>query len=143
MPDWLYLLIGVVYFALLAWALDADNRAERRFFADLKLRPPVSDHELVTRYFGSQIPPEIPIRIRRILEEQFGFPVDRLLPDDDFMKLYADLDLSNMASEFENEFDLTLENEELESCNPTLRGLSELVAERSRVLRTYSLRSIH
>jgi acyl carrier protein len=128
MPDWLYLLIAVVYFALLAWALDADCRAERRFFADLKLRPPVSDQELVTRYFGSQMPPEIPIRTRRILEQQFGFPVDRLLPDDDFMKLYEDLDLNNMALAFEEEFGLTLQNEDLERSNLTLRTLSELVA---------------
>jgi acyl carrier protein len=72
------------------------------------------------------MPPEIPVRIRRVVGTQLGLPIERLLPDDEFMVVFGDLDFYELILEVEEEFGTKLDKHQLN--NPqTLRGLSELV----------------
>ena len=126
MPDWLILLLVLVVAVILATFVDPESRAERRYCKELKLRPPVSDEELVSRFFGPEMPPEIPIRIRRLVGTQLSLPVDRLLPDDEFMVVFGDLDFYELILEVEEVFGAIRDKYHINDPQ-TIRGLAELV----------------
>lgn len=124
--EWYYFVPIVIAIGLLGAFLDPESRAERRYCNELKPRSPVSDEELVSRYFGSDMPPEIPIGIRRIVGTQLGIPVDRLLPDDEFMVVFGDMDFYELILEVEEEFGEIRDKYQINDPQ-TIRGLAESV----------------
>jgi len=102
--------------------------AEWRFSRDYEARSPLSDEQMIREYFSeSNIDPQIPIRIRRIFGHQFQLDSERLRPDDDFGAIYADLDFVEFFNEVEQEFDITISNDEACAIKGTILALSELV----------------
>lgn len=75
---------------LLACWLDPCQREGRKFEAELTTREPVSDAEMVARYFATdEVAPEIPAKARRVFAQYMPYPAEKLLPDDDFMFYFA------------------------------------------------------
>lgn len=102
--------------------------AEWRFVRDYETRETLTDQQMIHQYFSeSGIDPQIPIRIRRIFGHQFQLDPERLRPDDDFGAIYADLDFVEFFNEVEEEFGVTISNDEACAIKGTISALSELV----------------
>jgi acyl carrier protein len=95
---------------------------------ELRQRVPVPDDELVPRFFpDTGMSPEVPIRIRMLFAEWLGYPVDRLLPDDDFAFILDDLDAAPLIEELERLFGIIISEADAEATLPSIRSVSELV----------------
>ena len=83
---------------------------------------------MIREYFSeTNIDPQIPIRIRRIFGHQLQLDSERLRPDDDFGAIYADLDFVEFVYEVEEEFGVTISNEETSGMKGTIAALSALI----------------
>ncbi len=107
----------------------------RRAFAG---RRPLSDDEFFQTYFGgSGMAKEIPIRVRRILEENLDADMSRLAKEDDFTKnlkfLFAFDSLADVAivQAVEKEFGIAISDEEamaMHTVNDIVVGVSRHLA---------------
>ena len=115
--------------ALLVWWLDPNARRERRFTTKLKVREPLSDAAMVSRYFATDdIVPETPGRVRRLFAKQMGYPADKLLPDDDLTFYWYDLDMIELMKELEVDFGIEITDKDAEGTPCTIRDVSLLVS---------------
>jgi acyl carrier protein len=130
--------LGTFGLIALSWLLirlfDRDACRARKFDAELRLRPAISDDTLAATYTSnSAVPIDLVIRVRRLFAEGMGYPVDRLLPDDDFSFLSFDWDDSDLIEALEKEFGIEIDDANVEATPKTIRQVSELV-ERLRVI---------
>jgi len=116
--------------AVVVWLFDPQIRRWRRFKAELRRREPLPDDVLVSQYFvGSEIPADLPGRVRRLFAEHMGYPAEKLLPDDDFS--WEELDCSPLIKAIESEFAIEFTKGELELTAFTIRAVSALVAAKA------------
>lgn len=127
------LLAVLAIVAVLFWLFDPNIRRGRAFTAELAIREPMPDDELFGRHFAAEeAAPDVPGRVRRLFALHTGYPADKLLPDDDLMFFWADLDMNDLICDIEREFGITIANEDAASvpaCN--IRAVSQLVFRKS------------
>ena len=99
-----------------------------RYFGD---RQPLSDDDFYIQYFEKQgIPKKIPVKIRKIFENQFGADFSRISNTDDFstdMKFiwgFDSLGDVEIIIAIEEEFDIKIENEEAEK----MKSIQDIVS---------------
>jgi acyl carrier protein len=120
--QWLLGLLGIKSIDLL-WPSE-----EWRFHRDYETRSLLTDEEMIREFFSdSNIDPQIPIRIRRIVGHQFELDFQRLRPFDDFGAIYADLDFVEFFDEIEDAFGIAISNDESSLTKGTIAALSELI----------------
>ena len=121
----------LVVLLLLLWRFDPDQRRFRRFDSQLANREPLPDAELVARFFATDsVPPKIPPQVRLLFASHMGYPAEKLLADDDFALLWAELDLVELIEELESGFSIDLSNSDVERTPFTIRAVSLLVASK-------------
>lgn len=114
----------VVMITIFMWL----TRPFRAFEKELKLRTPVPDDKLAALYFeGSTIPPDVPVRVRRLFAKHTSYEFDRLLPDDDLMFFWEDLDGAPLIEDIEREFGVTISAVDAETTKCTIREVAKLV----------------
>lgn len=130
--------LGIAVFAVavgvgmfLWWLLDPNEQRGRAFEAEMVARSPLTDAELVSRYFaGGELATQVPIAVRRIFAEHTTYPAEKLLPDDDLTFFWAELDAAEMIGELESAFGVTFSAAEVERTPCTIRAVSRLVASK-------------
>ncbi len=122
-------LAGLVW--LLVWRLDPNLRRGREYEAELATREPVSDEELVSRYFATcALDSEVPVRVRRVFAKHMAYPTQKLLPDDDLEFFWAELDMVELVEELESGFGIVITQADTERTPCTIRAVSLLVASK-------------
>jgi acyl carrier protein len=107
------------------WFLDA---GEREFNEAYRSRKPLSDDAMIELYFqDSPIDPNVAITVRKITAEQLQYERERLLPDDDFMFVFAEVDAIEFIMELEEAFDIEIPDSDSSKTPPTIRAMAELV----------------
>jgi hypothetical protein len=131
----MWLLVGVyvgflgVFVLLVCW-LDPTQRRERRYNAELAARKPMADEEMVSTYFAEgTITPHVPGQVRRVIAQHMGYPAEKLLPDDDLMFYWAEVDTVELVKELEALFGITIPDVSAEGTTFTVRAISLLVEE--------------
>lgn len=122
---------AVIVFAVLVallWTLfDPDERRRKSFEQQLTAREPVNDAEVHQRFFGSNVPCSVPGSVRRILAAHMDYPADKILPDDDLMFFWRELDLVHLFNDLEQEFNIRITQSDIKDCICTLRWFVDLV----------------
>lgn len=96
----LVILLGPTPF-MTVWPLVSSE--ERARWRRLRQRPTLADEAFIERFYaGSGIPPDIPLRLRRIYADELA--MDNLWPEDKAVEFYPDLDLVELLYEVEEEF---------------------------------------
>jgi acyl carrier protein len=134
---WEYLGVATVVLiaVLLMWWLDPNQRRFRQYDQELATREPLPDAELVTRYFATDdVSPDIPPKVRRVFANYMLYPVEKLLPDDDFGLFWDELDMVDLIKELESEFGIVISRLDTERSPCTIRAVSLLVARKVRRL---------
>jgi hypothetical protein len=127
-PEFVVLAILVVVMPLWWW-LDPSRRRAVAFNAELVAREPLSDNDMLSRYFAlDDVSPDIPGEVRRVFAEHTGYVAEKLLPDDDLNAFWADIDQSDLIKELESFFGITFKKADVERTPCTIRAVSMLVA---------------
>jgi acyl carrier protein len=104
--------------------------AERKFYAEYRARAPISDEEMIAKFFYDvTIAPTIPARVRHVFGRELGLEPERILPDDDFMQIYAEFDLGEIVLEVEEEFGICIENDIASTMKGSVRDIAVLVQQ--------------
>jgi hypothetical protein len=83
--------------------------AERMYFEELRRRPDLTDEQFYDTFFaGSQIPKEIPVRLRRLYQEIFGYDFSALNPNDNIALIFDFVDFADVLYRIEREFGLKI-----------------------------------
>lgn len=128
--EWTAIVFVIVFTVLgvIVWALlDPDEQRSKYFNKLLASRAPVSDKELYDRFFGDDMPCDIPASVRRILAHYMDYPADKILPDDDLMFYWRELDLVDVFRDLEDEFSIRISQADLTVSACTVRSFSDLV----------------
>jgi hypothetical protein len=107
-----------------------DSRVEREFEGKLEAREPMSDEEMVSRFFEvGEVLPIVPGPVRRVFASHFDYPADKLLPDDDISVSWIcrECDMADFVEELEAEFGVTLAPGQFEWLPFSIRGMSRQV----------------
>src|SRR5436190_8867912 len=103
---------GLIFWLVIKYEL-LDSAGERRFNAAYRTRVPMSDEEMLERFYaGSSIDRTIPARVRRIFGEQLQYDPERLHPDDDFMFILAEIDCVELIMEIEGAFEIQISDDD-------------------------------
>jgi hypothetical protein len=87
----------------------AGNESERAYEVELRRRPQLNDDDFYERFYaGSDVPKDIPIRLRQVYEKAMGDDVSGLHPQDNFAAIYDGLDFSVILCRVEREFNLKI-----------------------------------
>ncbi len=128
------LLVLILFFAaiwLCVWFFDPDMRQQRRYEAQLRSRAVLGDDAFYRESFGtSSIPKHIPVQLRKIYAEEFGYPVEKVRLDDDFRFIMNEWDASHLIQCIEKQFGLAISDEELERLDSSLATMVRFVASR-------------
>jgi hypothetical protein len=129
-------LFVLLIISLVTYLFDPEVRRGRAFKNALRSRDPVSDEEFLACWFpDARMPAEVPTTVRRVFGKYFGLAPKQLHPDDDFIIIVGELDISDLFVLLERECGVLFEKKELESTWPlTIRAFSDLVC-RIRVRR--------
>jgi hypothetical protein len=126
---------AVIVFAVLVallWTLfDPDERRRKSFELQLTVREPVNDSEVHQRFFGSNVPCTVAGSVRRILATHTGYPAAKILPDDDLIFFWRELDLVRVFNDLEEEFNIRITQSDIRRCTCTLRSFVDLVVRLS------------
>jgi hypothetical protein len=108
--------------------LSPNVRDERRYKATMASRNAVDDEELFGRYFGpDEVAANIPGLVRQIIAKEMGYPAEKMLPDDDLMFYWAEVDGIYLIREIEEMFGVEISQADAEQTMMTIRGISGLV----------------
>ena len=140
MPDAVWTVGAVAATIAAAFAVaalvDPELRWRRAYAAEIRRRPPVPDAELFDRFFaGSDVPPDVPARVRRLLAAEAGYPADKVLPDDDFTCHWCELDGRPFLDAVEREFGVRWGADDVARTPATVRGVSRFVTDARRTRR--------
>lgn len=81
------------------------SSTERAYETERARRPQLDDAAFYdTFYAGTEVPQDIPIRYRRLLEAILGENLAGLWPDDNIAAIYDDLDFADVIYRIEREF---------------------------------------
>jgi acyl carrier protein len=121
-------LLLLVLVGLFSCRLDPVSRWAREFQRTVSARQPLSDEELASIFSTPEtIDPRIPIRVRQMLAKHTGYPVEKLLPDDDLTPFWDELDALDLILDLEETFDIQIDTHEAERTRCTIRAVSELI----------------
>jgi hypothetical protein len=107
-------------------------REEREFEARLAAREPMSDEEMLSRFFEvGEVLPEVPGPVRRALADFCDYPAEKLQPDDDLgvSWAYREVDMADFFEGLEEEFGIKLVGAEEQGLPFSIRGLSHQVTK--------------
>jgi acyl carrier protein len=108
-------------------------RPERHAQRALMRRSRLDDQAFYDRFYGgTNIPEDIPIRLRRIYAEQFGQEWIKVYPQDDVGEAYPDLDLAELLCEVEDEFGVSFPEEVGRELSGTFDSIVQYLAEQRR-----------
>jgi hypothetical protein len=126
--EWLIILILAVL-ALAVWSLlDPDERRARQFRDELANRQPIDDTDLCRLYFSADMALEIPGYVRQSLATEMGYSAAKILPDDDLMFFWRDVDLVDVVRDWEGKFGIRITQEDASSAAKcTVRSFAELI----------------
>jgi acyl carrier protein len=129
--------LGVVF--VLVYFFDPNMRAQRRYERQLKEREPVDDEGLLEEYFlPEELDRDIPARVRGILAKHMGYPAERMLPDDDLMFYWDEVDAAELVLEIEERFGIKITEADTEHKMFTIREISHLVHKKRDATSTTS-----
>jgi hypothetical protein len=101
---------AVVWFSLKVVGIGYGS-AEFEFDQAYQQRRPLNDQDMYDLYMAdSSVEPEVVFRVRRIFGRQFSLDHKRILPDDDFVRIYEELDLEFVFEDVEDAFDVDLDD---------------------------------
>ena len=96
-------------------------------------REPLDDQTFYETYFKSRgVPAEVVIKVRHILEEEFGVDLSRLSAEDDFARNlsfiadYGSLDAVEVVVRLEEEFGIKISDAEAEDTT-TVEGIVNMI----------------
>jgi hypothetical protein len=122
---------AVIVFAVLAALLLAlfhpDERRQKSFEQQLADRHPVNDSEVHQRFFGPDVPAAVPGSIRQILARHMEYPADKILPDEDLIFFWREMDLVYVFNDLEKEFHIHITQSDVEDCKCSVRSFVDLV----------------
>lgn len=123
----------------LAWLVayfHPDAIRARRYEAELAERESVNDRALFSRFFSaSEVTPDIPGRVRAAFAKHMGYPAEKMLPDDDLLFFWNELDMLPLILDIEEAFRLEITDADAATVPVcTIRAVSMLV-ERLRSAR--------
>jgi hypothetical protein len=129
----LLLAVAAVFLWICIWIFHPDARRARAYDAELRERPAVSDYELFQSHFGgSGVPHDVPGKVRRFFAKELGYPAEKLLPDDDFMFMFNEIDAGPLIEALEREFRVTFTDDEVARTAPTIRAVCLLITDKLR-----------
>ncbi len=103
----------------------------RRALREFDLRRELDDQEFVrTFYASSDIDPQVPLRIRRLLAKQLGQRWMRVLPTDCIPEIDDELDFVELVKELEGEFQITIPEREWKLLDGSFESLVQCVARK-------------
>lgn len=79
-------------------------------------------------YGGSDIPEDIPGRVRKVYVEQLGDCWQGVRPGDNVCEAYADLDLAELLYKVEDEFGIKIPDEDMKKMDGTFDAIVRYVA---------------
>src|SRR5262249_30260671 len=85
-----------------------------------------------TYYGDTDIPKDIPIRVRRVCVEQLGRRWVWVGPDDRPIELYDDLDFAELMYEMAEEFGIAISLDEIRSFDGSFDGIVQYLATKHR-----------
>ena len=122
---------GVALFAVAILEYWVCTASGRKFFNVYNGRRPLTDDEMFDVYLtGTNLDRSIVSRIRQIFGHQLDLDSRRILPDDDFGRIYWDLDFFELVCEVEEAFEIHLAPDELATTDGTIRNLAALVQQK-------------
>ncbi len=132
--QWLFLLLAVV--AIVAFARSEKWRRNKKLEAAFAGRPSLSPAEFYEQFFRAQgVPKEVVFGVRKVLEEQFGVDLSRLVASDDFSKnIGFFFEFDSMADvevvcALEKEFSIRISDEEATNSR-TIQDIVDLVSRK-------------
>jgi hypothetical protein len=133
MWNWFGFLALFIAVTAIVWFFHPGIRRERQFKAELAARESISDEELFRHYFASNgVAPDVPGRVRRIFAKHTQYPADKLLPDDDLMFVWHEMDSTDLVRDVDREFGIEITGAEAESVpHCSIRAVTELVSRKT------------
>jgi hypothetical protein len=112
------------HFLLHSFAMTG-SESERAYAEELYRRPKLSDDDFYDRFYaGSDVPKEIPRRLRALYEEIVGDDLSGLQPQDNHAAIYDGLDFADVLYRVEREFKLKIPHENVVKAPLTYKGKS-------------------
>jgi acyl carrier protein len=124
-----YLPMAVIFVvgAIAAWISFAP---ERRLWHEFARRDPLDDSEFIRQCYGdSNVPLDIPVRLRPIYGAHFGMDVGKLRPSDRSPDI-DELDTVDLVRQIEQEFGLTFPDQDAESLDGSFDSIVRYLASR-------------
>ena len=137
-PAWL--VFPLFFGGLLLFAYFNPNaRDERRYKALLVERESVDDEALFEAYFrAEEVASDIPGSVRAIVAKHMEYPAEKMLPDDDLMFYWDEVDAIDLILEIEERFGIKITEADTEHKMFTIRGISRLVQRKRAATSTAS-----
>jgi hypothetical protein len=103
---------------------------ERRFRREVASREPLDDAEFIRQcYPGSEIPPDVPLRLRPIYCRYFDIEIGKLRPADRPPEI-VDLDTVDLVREIEQAFGITISDQDAENIDGSFDSIVRHLASR-------------
>ena len=107
--------------------LDPLLREQRVFEVKLRERAHLNDVLFAAEVGGGGEVYVAAARVRALFARHTGYPVAKLLPDDDLGFFWAELDAKELIDDFEREFGVAITKTEAERTRCTIRAVTLLV----------------
>ncbi len=132
--QWLFVVLGII--AVVAFARSEKWRRNKKLEATFAGRPSLSPTEFYEQFFRARgVPKEVVMGVRKVLEEQFGVDLSRLVASDDFSKnIGFFFEFDSMADveivcALEQEFSIKISDEEATNFH-TIQDIVNLVSRK-------------
>jgi len=119
-------LLAVIW--VLIWLVDPIERRRRRYKTELAAREPLPDEALMRQFVQVDADPAIAIQIRHIFAKYTEYPVEKMRLDDDLTFFWDSLDMVGLIIEIEEQFHITITDEDAQRTPCTISAVSLLVA---------------
>ena len=105
------------------------HASHSRFERELVGRPGLDDESFHEAYYGgTDIPRDIPVRVRKVYVEQLGDCWKGVRPVDNACEAYPDLDFAELLYEIEDEFGIKIPDEAMRTMDGTFDEVVRYVA---------------
>lgn len=109
------------------------SRAEREFRRQLRERPKLNDDEFYRTFFAQRsIPQELPVRLRKTLEDVLGMEFGALRPEDNLVHADAEMDWADVFEAIERRFEIRIPEELQAGVDGTFNSLLDCVIKAQR-----------
>jgi hypothetical protein len=99
------------------------------FAREMSARPLLSDDEFYETFYGTtDIPVDIPIRLRKLYAYQLGDAWQKIWPQDVVTKASANLNFADLLAKVEDEFGVTIPREAMQTMDGSFGGIVQYVA---------------